>query len=73
LKSLKRLPRNVSDRIRAKLTQLAAEPDSLANNLTAIKGTQALRLRVGDWRVILSVTVNEIVVHAIGPRGSIYR
>jgi mRNA interferase RelE/StbE len=48
LKSLKRMPRNVSNRIRAKVAQLAADPNSLANNLIAMKGTRALRLRVGD-------------------------
>ncbi len=73
LRSLKRMPRNVSDRIRQKVGQLADDPDSLANNLTALKGTRALRLRVGDWRVILSISAEQIAVHEIGPRGSIYR
>lgn len=48
LKTFRRLPRNVSERIRAKLAQLAFDPDSLANNLSALKGTSALRLRIGD-------------------------
>ena len=73
LKALKRLPRNVADRIRAKLAQLASDPQSLANNLTSMKGTRALRLRVGDWRVILSVGPEAITVHKIGSRGSVYR
>ena len=73
LRSLKKMPRNVSDRVRGKLNQLATDPDSLANNLSALKGTRALRLRVGDWRVILSIDADQITVHEIGPRGSIYR
>lgn len=67
------MPRNVSDRIRAKLSQLAADPDSLSNNLTALTVTRALRLRVGDWRVILSIDTEQVTIHQIGPRGSIYR
>jgi mRNA interferase RelE/StbE len=73
LRTLRRMPRNVSDRIRGKLSQLAADPDSLSNNLTALKGTRALRLRVGDWRAILSIDTQQITVHQVGPRGSIYR
>lgn len=72
LRTLKRLPRNVAARIRTKVAQLANDPESLANNLAALKGTKALRLRVGDWRIILSVGPDQITVHRIGSRGSIY-
>ena len=73
LRSLKRVPRNVGEIIRGKLNQLAAAPETLANNLSSLKGTSALRLRIGDWRVILSIEPEQIIVHKIGPRGSIYR
>jgi mRNA interferase RelE/StbE len=73
LKTLKRLPTNVAARIRSKLAQLANDPESLANNVAALKGTEALRLRIGDWRIILSVSPDQITVHRIGPRGSVYR
>ena len=73
LKSLRRMPRNVAELMRGKLNQLAAAPETLANNLSSLKGTSALRLRIGDWRVILSIEPEQIIVHKIGPRGSIYR
>ena len=72
-KSLRRMPRNVAELTRGKLNQLASDPETLANNLSALKGTSALRLRIGDWRVILSIEPEQIIVHKIGPRGSIYR
>jgi mRNA interferase RelE/StbE len=72
-KSLRRMPRNVAELMRGKLNQLASDPETLANNLSALKGTSALRLRIGDWRVILSIEPEQIIVHKIGPRGSIYR
>jgi mRNA interferase RelE/StbE len=71
-KSLRRMPRNVAELMRGKL-KLASDPETLANNLSALKGTSALRLRIGDWRVILSIEPEQIIVHKIGPRGSIYR
>ena len=36
------------------------------------QGSSALRLRVGDYRVIFSETDTEIIVTGLGPRGSIY-
>lgn len=72
-KDLKRLPRDLSDRVRTKLNQLANDPAALANNVTALKGEEALRLRIGDWRVIFSLTKDQIIVHRVAPRGSAYR
>lgn len=31
------------------------------------------RLRVRDWRIIFEVADNSIIVHAIGPRGDVYK
>jgi len=59
-------------RIRAKVEQYAADPVSLANNVTEMKGTNgAVRLRVGDWRVIME-DGEVLAVLEIGPRGGIY-
>jgi mRNA interferase RelE/StbE len=43
-----------------------------ANNVTALQGSPALRLRVGDYRAVFSETDTEIIVTGLGPRGSIY-
>jgi mRNA interferase RelE/StbE len=70
---MKRLPHNLSDRIMAKINQLAADPSLQANNVVALKGQDVLRLRVGDWRIIFSLSDEEVVIHRVAPRGSAYR
>ncbi|MBX9885118.1 MAG: type II toxin-antitoxin system RelE/ParE family toxin [Novosphingobium sp.] len=71
IKALKTMPRNVAERIVAKVEDYAADPASQANNVTALKGREGIRLRVGDWRVIMRDGV-VLAVLEIGPRGSIY-
>ena len=73
LKSLMRMPANVSRNIRAKIAQYAADPASLANNVSALKGEPGhFRLRVGDWRVVFSEDGTVIAIIRIAPRGSVY-
>jgi len=55
----------------AKVDQYAADPGSQANNVTALQGREGIRLRVGDWRVIMQ-DGQVLAVLEIGPRGSIY-
>ncbi|MFO1104780.1 MAG: type II toxin-antitoxin system RelE/ParE family toxin [Amaricoccus sp.] len=71
IKALNRMPANLSARIRGKIAEYAADPASQANNVTALRGRDAIRLRVGDWRVIMEDGV-VLAVLEIGPRGSIY-
>jgi mRNA interferase RelE/StbE len=72
LKALRRIDRRTAERIVLKIEQLARDPDSLANNVTAMKGGERLmRRRVGDWRVIYRDGVIVDVVK-IAPRGSAY-
>lgn len=70
-KTLSRIPADVARRIMAKVDQYAADPASLANNVKALTGRDGIRLRVGDWRVIMDDGVVLFVIE-IGPRGSIY-
>ena len=72
IKVLKAMPRNVADRIVAKIEDYAADPLAQVNNVTARKGRDGIRLRVGDWRVIMRDGV-VLAVLEIGPRGGIYR
>jgi mRNA interferase RelE/StbE len=69
---LVRMARNEAARIRSKVEQYARDPESLANNVTALKGEEHIRLRVGDWRVIMDDRGAVLDVLRIGPRGSIY-
>ena len=72
-KTLRRIDRATSRRIRGKIRQLARDPDSLANNVTALKGAEGLmRLRVGDWRVIYTADLVVLLVIRIAPRGGAY-
>jgi mRNA interferase RelE/StbE len=53
-KALMRIPRNWAIRIREKVTAYATNPASQANNVTALQGMDGiLRLRVGDWRIVM--------------------
>ena len=73
VRTLLRIDRATSARIRAKVDQLAADPAALANNVTALKGSDGmLRLRVGDWRVIYTLDLVVLLVVRVAPRGSAY-
>ena len=67
------MPRNASALIVSKIEQVANDPASLGNNLRPLKGRPGeFRLRVGDWRVIMTETGEIIAVIKVGPRGSVY-
>ena len=64
--------RNVAGRILRKLETYAENPSALTNQVTALRGAEAKRLRVGDFRILFEETETEIIVFDLGPRGSIY-
>lgn len=72
IKALRRLPTPTQKRIRAKVQAYAKAPASQANNVTVLKGRTGIRLRVGDWRVIMDDQGAVLAVLEIGPRGGIY-
>jgi mRNA interferase RelE/StbE len=72
LKALRRMPADTAQRIIAKIEQYAQEPETQASNVTALKGREGIRLRVGDWRVIMNDDGVVLAVLEIGPRGSVY-
>ncbi len=72
IKTLRRIPANEAERIRLKIEQYAADPAALANNVKALVGSPHIRLRVGDWRVVMDDRGNVLDVVKIGPRGAIY-
>lgn len=71
IRVLRRMPANVAARIEAKVNEYAADPASQANNVTAMKGRESVRLRVGDWRIIMHDGV-VLTILDIGTRGCIY-
>ena len=69
-KVLRRMPANTAQRILEKINAYAADPSSQANNVTALVGRDGIRLRVGDWWVIMQDGV-VLDVLQVGPRGGI--
>ncbi len=74
-RTLMKLPKNLGDRIRKKLSIIAQNPYEQHNNVTKLKDRPGYRLRVGDWRVIYRILDGQvcILVVKIAPRGSVYR
>ena len=60
------------DRRRGRIEAYARNPASQSNNLKSLKGREGIRLRVGDWRVIMDDQGNILAILDIGPRGGIY-
>lgn len=72
-KTLSRMDRTTSNRIISKVSQLARDPSSLANNVKRMQGEVNMwRLRVGNWRVIYDDNGTVLFVFKVGPRGSVY-
>ena len=71
-RALVRMPRNWAERIRDKIRAYADDPASQANNVTSLKGRGGLvRLRVGDWRIIMRDGTVLHILNVAG-RGSAY-
>jgi mRNA interferase RelE/StbE len=63
---------NIAARARKAINDYAADPAAHANNVTRLVGSDASRLRVGDYRVIFVETETDLTVTRIGPRGNVY-
>ena len=72
IRALRRMPANTASLIRTKVEAYAQDPSAQANNVKSLKGRDGIRLRVGDWRVIMDDQGNVLAVLDIGPRGGIY-
>lgn len=72
-KTLRRMPRPDAQRICRKLAAYAEDPMSQRNNVKALVGSEYIRLRVGDWRIIMDDQGTVLQVLKIGARGDIYR
>ncbi|MEO6740355.1 MAG: type II toxin-antitoxin system RelE/ParE family toxin [Chthoniobacteraceae bacterium] len=72
-KTLDRLPDAVASRILDRLAELETNPRPA--DVKKLKGRDAWRIRVGDYRVIYEIHVRElqILVIAVGHRRDIYR
>jgi mRNA interferase RelE/StbE len=66
------MPTNEADRIHRKMQQYADDPSSLANSVKRLAGSDYLRLRVGDWRVVFREDGSVVAVIKVASRGSVY-
>ena len=73
VRTLARMPRNLADRIRDKIRAYADDPASQAGNVRRLRGSDRfLRLRVGDWRVVMRDADTLEILH-VATRGHAYR
>ncbi len=72
-KELDRLPDEMANRILARLAGLETNPRPA--DVKKLKGREAWRIRVGDYRVIYEIhdRVLQIIVITVGHRREIYR
>ena len=52
--------------------KLKAFAESGVGDVKALNGTNGMRLRSGDWRVLFTIRANTITIHAVGHRREIY-
>lgn len=72
IRALRRMPANTATLIRSDIEAYAMDPASQGNNVRSLKGREGIRLRVGDWRVIMDDQGNVLAVLDIGPCGGFY-
>jgi mRNA interferase RelE/StbE len=74
IKTLRRMPQNISRLIRSKIDGLAQDAYAPNNNVKKLVGRPGYRLRVGDWRVIYDLDngLRILSVERIAPRGGAY-
>jgi mRNA interferase RelE/StbE len=72
-KELDRLPDNIASRILMRLAGLETNPRPA--DVKKLKGRDAWRIRVGDYRVIYEIhdRVLQIIIVSIGHRREVYR
>ena len=73
VRTLARMPANLAARIRARIRAYADDPSSQARNVRRLRGPDGfLRLRVGDWRIVMRDAATLEVLHIV-TRGHAYR
>ena len=72
LKQLKKLPKDVQKRIIATLRRCSIRPYPHVKKLV---GSKYCKLRVGDYRVILDIVEDKLIIHVVrlGHRKNVYK
>ncbi len=73
-KQIARMPKNDPRRLLERLEKIAAEPDALHSNMTALGGdSRSFRVRQGDWRAVFSFEDGDVVLDRVAHRREVYR
>ena len=74
-KTLRKLPREIAQRIRQRLDDIATNPYAKHLDVTKLQNRPGFRLRVGDWRVIYEIEGDELIILVLrtGTGGEEYR
>jgi mRNA interferase RelE/StbE len=72
-KALAQMPLSHAEKIEKKIEAYAINPSAFANQIKALRGTNVLRLRVDDYRVIFNEDFVVLDILAIGHRREIYK
>ena len=72
-RELDALDTTIRERVERALDLLAVDPLALRNQIKKLKGNLAMRLRVGDWRIIFELQRGKVVIFAIAHRSEVYR
>lgn len=74
-KSLARLPIDRRRQIVSRIEAVAANPSSRSFDIGPLAGSDLLRLRVGDYRVLFSVSETEgaLTIELVRTRGDVYK
>ena len=70
LRDLKKLPKQVAQRILAKTEAMR---DDLQGDVKRLHGDPGFRLRVGDYRVLFDLEGTNIIVHRVRHRREAYK
>ena len=71
-KALRKMQPSIAKRIVSKIEAYAENPEAFAGNVVTLQGREGIRLRVGDYRVIM-LDGEVLDVIDIGNRREIYR
>ena len=74
-KALNRIPADRRRQLLARIKDVAADPANRGFDVKPLAGHDALRLRVGEYRVLFTIEEREtvLIIHSIRTRGDVYK
>ncbi len=74
VKDLRKIPKDYLSNILEKVKKLSVNPYSLELDIKKLKGIEAYRLRVGEYRIIYGIKGQELIINIIKvrSRGNVY-